>query len=300
MPLNFDPVDSMIWNLEDCIDALDRQGFDPADDLSLQRGALMLRRLANNRQFLGDLVLAELKDRCERQCHSNNYSGQVLMLYQPKANYFMRANIWPARDEAAVRESGEGAFLYGLPHDHNFDFLTVGYHGPGYWSDYYEYDHHSVVGQVGEQIALTFIERSRLEAGKVMLYRAHCDIHRQLPPDALSVSINIMHVTQQQRWMDQYRFDLENDTISGIISHNANAVLLGLAVLTGTGNGIDLAESFAASHNSERMRWESVQALAQAETDSVAQYRIYDRFSGSTSALVRAECAKRLGIFSTN
>jgi hypothetical protein len=35
-----------------------------------------------------------------------------------------------------MRASGAAAFVYGLPHDHNFDFLTLGYFGPGYWSDY--------------------------------------------------------------------------------------------------------------------------------------------------------------------
>ena len=39
------------------------------------------------------------------------------------------------------KASGISPFFYHVPHDHNFSFLTVGYLGPGYWSEYYEYDY---------------------------------------------------------------------------------------------------------------------------------------------------------------
>jgi hypothetical protein len=57
--------------------------------------------------------------------------------------------------------------------------------------------------------SLKFIERSRLEQGKIMLYRAHLDVHAQGAADSLSVSLNIMQTTGAQGWLDQYRFDLE-------------------------------------------------------------------------------------------
>lgn len=113
--------------------------------------------------------------------------------------------------------------MLGLPHDHNFDFLTLGYFGPGYWSDYYEYDYGEVTGWRGEAVpSLRRIERSRLEQGKLMLYRAHIDVHAQYAADALSVSLNIMHTTGAQGWLDQYRFDLERRR-SGRLSRPAPA-----------------------------------------------------------------------------
>ena len=145
---------------------------------------------------------------------------------------------------------------------HNFDFLTVGYFGPGYWSDYWEYDYESVAGAVGEGAGLRFVERSRLEPGKIMHYRAHRNVHSQLPPDALSVSLNVMHAGGAQGWTDQYRFDTERNTIDGVISAGASEVFLRIAVGLGHAESRDLAERFARSHPSDRMRLTALDAVA--------------------------------------
>ena len=57
----------------------------------------------------------------------------------------------------------------------------------------------SVVGFPGEEVNLRFIEKSRLDQGKVMLYRAHQDVHLQLPADAMSVSLNILETSHDHR-----------------------------------------------------------------------------------------------------
>ena len=56
----------------------------------------------------------------------------------------------------------------GSPHDHNFEFLTIGYHGPGYRSDHYEVDPQTIVGVVGEKVVLTPKGSSTLAPGQVM------------------------------------------------------------------------------------------------------------------------------------
>ena len=117
------------------------------------------------------------------------------MLHSRSGKFLMRANCWPAAADSVVVNSGTDPFFYGRPHDPNFSFLTVGYVGPGYWSDYYEYDYERTVGFIGEKVDLRFVERSRLSEGKVMMYRRHRDVHSQLPPDSLSVSLNIMAVS---------------------------------------------------------------------------------------------------------
>ena len=58
-------------------------------------------------------------------------------------------------------------------------------------------------------VDLRFVEKSRLEQGKVMLYRAHRDVHLQLPADEMSVSINIVETSHSSVFRDQYRFDVE-------------------------------------------------------------------------------------------
>lgn len=219
MPRIIEVTDPQSCGLAEATDALAATGFHPEDEGSLAHAALWLRRLGNNRAFLGDLFVAELAARHREDNGENAYGPQAFMLSSPGvSNFFLRANIWPSADEHMLRAGGGASFVYDLPHDHNFHFLTLGYFGPGYWSDYYEYDHEEVAGWRGEQVDLRFVERARLEEGKVMLYRAHCDVHRQLPPDALSVSLNIMHTSGAQAWLDQYSFDVEQSRVSRIVS----------------------------------------------------------------------------------
>ena len=94
-------------------------------------GASQLKKLANDRDFLADMMIAELKQRCDGQVRDNQYSAQVVMLHGRSNKFIIRANFWPALKDSVVRHSGTDPFFYGVPHDHNFSFLTVGYLGPG-------------------------------------------------------------------------------------------------------------------------------------------------------------------------
>jgi hypothetical protein len=115
------------------------------------------------------------------------------MLSPPGGAFYLRANVWPSRDEHMVRASGTGPFAYGLAHDHDFDFLTFGYFGPGYWSDYWEYDYARVAGAIGEPAGLRFVERARLEPGQAAPLPRAPRRPFAAPPDALSVSLNVVH-----------------------------------------------------------------------------------------------------------
>lgn len=163
-----------------------------------------------------------------------------------------------------VRNSGTDPFFYGVPHDHNFSFLTVGYLGPGYWSDYYEYDYGQVAGYAGEPVDLRFVERTRLDRGKVMLYRAHRDVHLQHPADAFSVSLNILALSPTHELRDQYRFDLERSQIAGIVNNTALEPLLALSAHFGGEAGRDLIDTFARRHPSDRIRFAATKAQAAA------------------------------------
>ena len=110
-------------------------GFDPEDEDSIAAFGPALGKLGNNRRFLGDLVVEELKRNCAGQVERNHYTAQVILLHAGPG-FAIRANFWPAAEDSVVVNSGTDPFFYGVPHDHNFSFLTVGYVGPGYWSDY--------------------------------------------------------------------------------------------------------------------------------------------------------------------
>ena len=119
-----------------------------------------------------------------------------------------------------------------------------------------------MVGYPGEEARLRFIERSALHEGKLMLYRAHVDVHAQLPPEALSVSLNVMHVDPAQGWFDQYGFDLEREEITRVLSPNATEAFLRVAVASGTDEALDYAEWAGKRHPSERLRLASYEARA--------------------------------------
>lgn len=292
MPRVIECLDDTACTLGDCIAAMNQQGFDPNEEESLIGAAGWLRRLGNNPDFLAGIMLDELKVRHRLDDAVTAYGAQVIMLSPLGGEFFLRANIWPSTGEYMYRASGGGAFVYELPHDHNFDFLTVGYFGPGYSSDYYEYDYEAVAGAIGEDAGLRFIERSTLTPGKLLHYRAHLDVHSQLPPESLSVSLNIMHAGGAQGWTDQYRFDAGRGVISGILGAGASEVFLRIAAGMGGAEALDLAEHYARHHPSDRMRLAAIEAQAgilppQQRDD------LWRRAETSGCRLVEMEAARR-------
>jgi hypothetical protein len=293
MPRIFAIEDETACELGDCVEALEAAGFDPREEESLAHAAHWLRRLGNNRAFLGDMLVDELKARHCEDDGRTSYGPQVVMLSRTGCDFFMRANIWPSDSDHMLRASGRDSFAYELPHDHNFDFLTVGYFGPGYWSDYYEFDYEGLDGWKGEPAGLRFTERARLDPGKLMHYRAHVDVHRQLPPDELSVSLNILHVSRAQAWFDQYRFDTERNVVGGIVNEGASECLLRIAAGLGREEALDLADHFARRHPSDRMRLAAWEALAGVEADAAARDAVWREAERSGSRMVAMEAKAR-------
>lgn len=295
MPLELIPAPEPAASLEAFSAALDQTGFDPADAESLAHGAEWLARLGRNDTFLGDLLIAELAagfgSAGDGQEHGHGYGPQVLLLRASPAGHLLRANLWPAQDDHVLRASGPDCFAYGFPHDHNFSFLTCGYLGPGYWSDYYEYDAAAVTGWVGEPVpSLRFIERARLAPGKLLLYRANRDVHVQYAPDALSVSLNILECSARVAARDQFAFDLERQTIARRLNSEASAAFLQIAVAGGYAAGLDLAEWFAGHHPSDRMRLNAWQALAGVSPDPDG---VWAKAEAGGSLLVQHEARRR-------
>lgn len=262
MPRLIDAETTERIELGELVEALESGPFDPDDEESFVAFGPALRKLANNRRFLADIAIEELKQSCAGQLRRNQYTAQVILLHGSSRKFALRANFWPAANDSIVANSGTAPFFYGFPHDHNFSFLTVGYLGSGYWSDYYEYEYDRVVGFTGEKVDLRFVERSRLSPGKVMLYRKHRDVHVQLPPDELSVSINIIALSPRTEFLDQYKFDVEQSEIAGLVNPSSLEALVHLAAHLGGENGRDLVDTFASRHPSERIRFAAVRAQA--------------------------------------
>ena len=280
--------------LGDLVEMLETGGFDPQDEDNFASWGGALKKLANNRTFLGDIILEELKSHCASQVELNRYTPQVILLHAQSSNFLIRANIWPAMTDSMVRESGTDPFFYYKAHDHNFSFLTVGYMGPGYWSEYYEYDYDQVVGHPGEKVDLRYVEKSRLEPGKVMLYRAHRDVHLQLPADEMSVSLNILESTARNHFLDQYMFDVGKSEITSLITRTSIEPLLSLAAHMGGEEGRGLAEEFAVRHPSDSVRFCALTACAGAAASVDERVALFERAARSDSRLVAARARQEV------
>ena len=116
----------------------------------------------------------------------------------------------------------------------------------------------------GTDAGLRFIERSRLDPGKLMLYRMQRDVHVQLPPDSFSVSLNILGQHPSHPWIDQYRFDIARNAIAEGLTTAPSEALVMLAAHLGGGNGLDLADHLIRHHPHPRMRRTAAAALASA------------------------------------
>jgi len=290
MPRVITPPAGPALDLAEVAAHLDESGVDLSDDASIARCADLLAGLGRNRDFLADRVIAALAASYADQLEINRYSAQVFLLHRSPRGFYLRANLWPAAGDAVYTASGPAAFSYGVPHDHNFSFLTMGYFGPGYVSDYYEFDPEAIDGSLGEPLNLQFVERSALSEGKMMLYRAHRDIHSQLPPESLSVSLNVMDEGEHVPWRDQYIVDLEKGTIARRPTLTSGEMLLRCAVHL-TENGRDVAEQFARTHPAPRVRANAFAALAAVAVD---RGPILERGMADVDARGRADCARWL------
>nr|WP_301332668.1 transposase [Parerythrobacter lacustris] len=279
--------------VEECASAIAAIGFDPACPGMVDEVAGLLRALGANRTFLGDGLVELLAESGKGETPQSAYSPQSIMLTSPRNGFFLRANIWPSEQDSCFRRSGAHNFAYGAAHDHNFDFLTYGYFGPGYRSDYYEYDYHTVTGYRGEPVGLRFIERSALSPGRLMHYRAHRDVHAQLPPDSLSVSLNVMACEPAQGWHDQYGFDLTRGTVSRVLNSGSTETLLRIAVALGDEEGVGLAEDWGRNHASDRIRLACFEARALAAHDPSNRDTIWREAERSGSLLVKKEAELR-------
>ncbi len=114
MPRVIELVDEQTASLAECVDAVAVSGFDPQDDESLHHAALWLRRLGNDQDFLGDVLIDELARRHRDDVLDNAYGPQVVMLSPPNGQFFIRAKGIIALTHPATR-AGSSGDLAALP-----------------------------------------------------------------------------------------------------------------------------------------------------------------------------------------
>jgi len=286
MPLELTlPADPDAISLEEYIQAIDSGRYDFSSQADLIDSARFLRRLANNRTFLLDKMFAELKTIADFQ-RTNYYGPQVFMLHVAE-KYFVRANVWKPLSQV---EKGIKGFQYDVCHDHNFDILTVGYFGPGYCARCYTYDPRDVCGLLGEKVALVPDGLFTLNEGRIALYRAKRDVHIQLPPDDISVSLNLIPKNEQLRHL-QFQFDETSGRICRYLQASGSELVVRLAGVLGDKTCLELLAEISDKNPSPHIR-----ALAVV---SQLQISPKDCIPGDHSALVRDVVDKELRSYGT-
>ena len=85
MPLVIDNPSNQSCSLPECIEALGELGFDADDPASIAAAADWLRRLANNRSFLGDLLVDRLAGR-GGEAIASEYGPQAIVLSRQRVS----------------------------------------------------------------------------------------------------------------------------------------------------------------------------------------------------------------------
>jgi hypothetical protein len=245
------------------IDYVDKS-FNELTVESLIQIAPSFAALSRNRTFLEDAIIEELRNLAHFQ-QDSPYSSQSLHLGGVPLKFYIRANVWlPQRELHPINSAGEAdLYSFDFAHDHNFDFLTVGYLGSGYETDIYEYDVDAVRGKVGEPVIMRFLETTTLSRSKMMIYRASKDIHVQKFPQEFSISLNLL-IPGRMPVRDQYAFDLRTKTISGIVRSDdaGRSLLLAAGVALRDREIAGLIHEIADNHHCSRTRQAANHALA--------------------------------------
>ncbi len=239
---------------------------DMRDEQSVLESAPMLRALANNRDILVEKFNHDLMNFQSKG--PSPYSQSSFVLYSRSRNtehFYVRGNIWAVPQKGQhFSEKEERLFSYNLGHSHNFDFMTANWFGPGYSTEIHEFDYHALEGYIGEKVEMKLLEKVDFTDEKVMYYRRYKDIHVQLPPPSLSISLNLMASIPEYMKQDQFHFDMNSRTISGYpatMITSRQISVLEMARFIHDERTVDLLDSLLRRHASPRLRAASLDVL---------------------------------------
>ncbi|MDB5971461.1 MAG: hypothetical protein JWQ90_3911 [Hydrocarboniphaga sp.] len=276
-----------VVSIEEFIDFVHAQ-VDLRDLDSIETAAPLLRGMANDRQ----LVVSRLNRQVLNLFRTETIaSAQVIYLGEGR-DFYLRANVWPSLSDLSSGRVYQDQFAYSVAHDHNYSFMTVGYHGPGYITEMYQYDNSAVTGKLGEHVELHFVERLHFRTGMVMLYEASRDVHTQLPPEDMSITLNFMISTPDVRLRDQYFFDLERSALLDYpleLDGSRRISVIRMAADVGDANTQQLLNDLAASHPCRRTRLAAYEGLVKLRPQDA---ELVWRKAGSDSQALVADAAR--------
>lgn len=119
--------------------------------------------------------------------------AQCFLLHSGKS-YYARLNFWLPRTEMfeSISKRIENYFSIGVLHNHSFDFFTVGVHGPGYRSQFFECSSDPDGCNVGDYLPLVKASEIQLSRQTAIFVPKTFTYHVQYEPESYSISLNII------------------------------------------------------------------------------------------------------------
>lgn len=245
------------------------ENVDPTDNESIITAADQLHSLYNNRDFIVEKICDQMKILADGG-GSDFMSAQGTfhgVRSAPKGKFSVRSVVWtpPLTSNERARKLQDQTLSFGLPHDHNFGLLTVGYFGPGYRTEIYEYDRNKILGYPDESVDIQYLGCKNLDLGEIIYFRPNQDIHTQYHPPSISISLNLISQTHDVHTTPQYEFDVLNKKITRLLSGNTvQSMLLPFKMAAALGadeNMIEILQKIASTHTSEHIRAASYKSL---------------------------------------
>lgn len=263
----YESTDSII-SVDEFIDHVERD-IDLNDRNSVLSAAKQLQALANNKQIFLESVHESLIGLGVNRVQAFSPANSLLGKGRTKP-FIVRANLWPPIKKGQRSSTEEEMFSYELVHDHNFSFLTANYFGPGYETDVWFYSHpERIRGDIGESVDLTFQGRLRLAPSTQIFFEQGVDVHSQIPPEAFSVSINLLISDAEVRRRPQHIVNPIKKTIAGYPSGTISSrrvMLMGLAARIGTKETIEILGQVSERTPCVRTKGASLSAIDQIQS----------------------------------
>lgn len=225
-------------DLDEAVDLLNAN-VDMKNEGSLDYCEHVLKKMYLNRKLISDFILDGLKKPNEFQ-KDNLWTSQAVVLYR-NDNFTIRSVLWKPMGKKENYLKNSAGYIYERPHCHNFNLATIGYAGSGYTTQIWQYDNSKVQGIVGEKVEISFKETKTLSLGETLKLRAGREIHTQLFPEELSISLNILgrQIITDKGPMKQFYFDVDKKVIAENFTSNIYMCALNILSEIGDENAID-------------------------------------------------------------
>jgi hypothetical protein len=266
--------DNSSISLDEFIEIIEENKFDLADDDDIATLSVQLNKLNNNKTFLINQIAHELTNLLAFQ-ESNVYDYDTFILHRSK-NFLIRAVVWQPLDMSTNN-------IFEVFHDNNFDLLTIGYFGPGYKTHVYTYNNDDVVGLIDEKVNVQDKGIFTLTTGRILLYDAKKDIHIQIPPESLSVSLNVIPLKNAFN-RPQFEFDRNDFRICRYLHKSSNELTIRLAGVLGNQNDIEVLKTIFDKHSNPHLRAYAASSISQISNELTNE--VYEWVNGSNNKVV--------------